>query len=55
MPLTAKGSAILGSMRAEYGKKRGTSVFYASINAGRITGAEKPTPRPAAKKWEVTP
>jgi hypothetical protein len=38
MPLTSKGRKILGSMRKTYGKKRGTSVFYASANKGRITG-----------------
>jgi hypothetical protein len=37
MPLTRKGSKILRNMRKTYGKKRGTSVFYASAK-GRITG-----------------
>lgn len=41
MPLTSKGKTILGKMVSEYGKKKGTSVFYASINKGKITGAEK--------------
>jgi hypothetical protein len=41
MPLTKKGRTILTSMRKEYGTKKGTSVFYASINKGRVTGAEK--------------
>lgn len=40
MPLTKKGSKILANMRREYGKKKGTSVFYASINKGKIKGAE---------------
>lgn len=40
MPLTAKGKEILGSMTKQYGEKKGKSVFYASINAGRISGAE---------------
>jgi hypothetical protein len=40
MPLTAKGSTILANMMREYGKKKGTSVFYASINKGKIKGAE---------------
>lgn len=39
--LTAKGTKILGAMRSEYGDKKGTSVFYASINKGTVTGAEK--------------
>lgn len=38
MPLTSKGREILAAMRKEYGKKRGTSVFYASANKGRIKG-----------------
>lgn len=44
MPLTPKGSKILGSMKSQYGAKKGTSVFYASINAGKVKGAEKPAP-----------
>lgn len=38
MPLTKKGKKILSAMRKEYGKTRGTSVFYASANKGRIKG-----------------
>ena len=45
MPLTKKGNAILSGMQREYGKKKGESVFYASINAGKVTGAEKQTPK----------
>ena len=41
MPLTAKGKTILGAMAEKYGKKKGKSVFYASINAGTIKGVEK--------------
>mgnify|MGYP001580444955 FL=1 len=41
MPLTKKGSKILGNMRKQYGsEKKSKQVFYASINAGKITGAE---------------
>jgi len=39
MPLTKKGKKILGAMRKQYGKKKGESVFYASINSGKIKGA----------------
>lgn len=39
MPQTAKGKTILSAMKKEYGDKKGTSVFYASINAGKIKGA----------------
>lgn len=40
MPLTAKGTKILKAMKKEYGTKKGTSIFYASINSGKITGVE---------------
>jgi len=40
MPLTAKGSKIRRAMRKIYGKKKGDSVFFASINKGKIKGAE---------------
>ena len=42
MPLTAKGKKILRHMQAEYGPEKGRAVFYASINKGRIRGAEAP-------------
>lgn len=38
MPLTAKGREILASMKKEYGAKKGTQIFYASANAGKIKG-----------------
>jgi hypothetical protein len=38
MPLTKKGKKVLRSMRKTYGKKKGTSVFYASINKGKLKG-----------------
>ena len=41
MPLTDKGQKILGSMKEQYGSKKGKSVFYASANKGVITGIEK--------------
>lgn len=41
MPLSSKGKKILGAMKKEYGAKKGKSVFYASINKGRIRGAEQ--------------
>lgn len=41
MPLTKKGRKIERAMKAEYGKKRGENVFYASANAGKIKGVEK--------------
>ncbi|HLA37376.1 MAG TPA: hypothetical protein VJZ02_02805 [Candidatus Brocadiales bacterium] len=41
MPLTKKGKTILANMLEEYGKKKGKQVFYASINAGKVKGAER--------------
>lgn len=41
MPLTKKGQKIKKSMEAEYGKKKGDRVFYASENKGSITGVAK--------------
>jgi hypothetical protein len=38
MPLTKKGAKIKAAMTKEYGAKKGTSVFYASANAGKIKG-----------------
>lgn len=38
MPLTEKGRKILSSMIKQYGKEKGTRVFYASANKGVIKG-----------------
>ena len=43
MPLTAKGTKILRAMKSEYGAKKGTSVFYASANKGKIKGVHGTT------------
>lgn len=40
MPLTEKGTKVLAAMRAEYGRKAGERVFYASKNAGKLTGVD---------------
>jgi hypothetical protein len=40
MPLNKKGRKIKAAMVDEYGAKKGTSVFYASINKGKIKGVE---------------
>lgn len=34
MPLTETGQKVLTDMKKQYGKDRGTAVFYASINKG---------------------
>ncbi len=41
MPLTAKGEEILANMQKEYGAEKGKEVFYASKNAGKITGVDE--------------
>lgn len=41
MPLTKKGKKIKSAMAKEYGAKKGEQVFYATINKGKIKGAEK--------------
>ena len=41
MPLNEKGQEIMSSMKKQYGKKKGKSVFYASLNAGTISGVEE--------------
>jgi hypothetical protein len=42
MPLTGKGQRILGSMEKTYGsEKKGKQVFYASKNAGKISGVDE--------------
>jgi len=41
MPLTRKGAKIKRRMMKAYGKKKGTRVFFASANSGRIKGVHK--------------
>lgn len=41
MPLTKKGNKIIRAMEKEYGKEKGKQVFYASMNAKKITGVHK--------------
>jgi|TARA_R100000234_G_scaffold119761_2_gene103632 hypothetical protein len=41
MPLTEKGKKIRKKMRKTYGKTKGERVFYASINKGKVKGAER--------------
>lgn len=41
MPLTKKGAKIKRAMVKQYGKEKGTSVFYASQKKGTIKGTHK--------------
>jgi hypothetical protein len=40
VPLSKKGKKIMGSMKKTYGAKKAKRVFYASRNAGKITGVD---------------
>jgi hypothetical protein len=40
MPLSKTGKEVLSKMVDEYGAKKGTGVFYASINAKKKGSAE---------------
>lgn len=50
MPLTEKGSEILSNMEKEYGTEKGERVFYASRNAGTISGVDAVTGLSAQEK-----
>lgn len=50
MPKTAKGKKIMAKMKKEYGAKKGEQVFYASKNAGKITGVEGKKKKKGKKK-----
>lgn len=50
MPLTKKGKDILASMMSQYGAEKGKQVFYASINSGKISGAEGKKQKKSKKK-----
>lgn len=41
MPLTTKGTKLLGSMKKTYGKEKGKSVFYAMERSGKLKGVVK--------------
>jgi hypothetical protein len=41
MPLTSKGEKIMRSMKAKLGEKEGERCFYASKNAGTISGVDQ--------------
>lgn len=54
MPLTDKGDKIQRAMRKQYGKKKGTSVFYASANKGTIKGVEARSMKQRASARRMT-
>ena len=40
MPLTQKGHEVMQHMEQQYGPEKGEQVFYASRNAGKLTGVD---------------
>ena len=40
MPLSEKGTEIMQNMKAQYGEEKAKQVFYASKNAGKISGVD---------------
>jgi len=47
MPITEKGKKIMSNMKKTYGEEKGERVFYASENAGTITGVHARSTRAA--------
>lgn len=41
MPLTKKGKKMMSAMKKEYGKKKGMSIFYATVKKRKMKGMEK--------------
>jgi uncharacterized protein len=55
MPLSKKGKKILRAMKSQYGSEaKAKEVFYASINAGKLTGTHKHDARRGPKKVRQT-
>jgi hypothetical protein len=55
MPLTEKGSKIKSAMEEQYGPEKGERVFYASRNAGTISGVDAmPAKHPFGAEDPVT-
>lgn len=50
MPLTPKGQKIMRRMREQYGSEKAKRVFYASENAGTISGVHKEARKIKRKK-----
>jgi hypothetical protein len=50
MPMNKKGKKIMKAMEKTYGKKDAKSVFYATMNKGKIKGVEKKAPAKKKKK-----
>lgn len=55
MPLTEKGEEILSNMEQQYGSERGEKIFYASKNAGTITGVDQITGYPISPYAQYDP
>jgi uncharacterized protein len=58
MPLTKKGRKIKAAMVEQYGEEKGEQIFYASKNAGSISGVDvgwTPASRAAAANKKASP
>jgi len=55
MPLNKKGKKIMKSMKEQYGSKKGKSIFYATMNKGKIKGVEKKAEGGVAANSSATP
>lgn len=55
MPLTGKGKEIMSNMKEQYGSEEGERVFYASKNAGNISGVDAVPATPVGSSQAVGP
>ena len=53
MPLTAKGRKIKRAMQIQYGKVKGSKVFYKSQAKGTITGTHKVRKKGSSKRKKI--
>jgi hypothetical protein len=53
MPLTGKGQKVMANFKREYGEKEGERNFYASKNAGTISGVDQGRANPSGHYTRV--
>ena len=52
-PLTKKGEEVMRAMKRSYGDMQGERIFYASENAGKITGVHVKSGKKRKKKGQL--
>jgi hypothetical protein len=52
MPIKPKYQKVLHAMQKQYGKKKGTQIFYASVNKYSWDYSLKGTHKSKGKKWK---